>query len=130
VRCWCARGYGNDIGSKAGTSANGSVAKLETSRIAANRGRGMRAVYADGVVEIDFLTRKMRNTTRRRLNALELGDPLGESVAAFVKAVQTGSPALVRPEEARRALQTALLIDEAAEFSGEIARQMQCAAYA
>jgi len=112
------------------TFANGSVAKLETSRIAANRRRGMRAVYADGVVEIDFLTRKMRNTTRRRLNALELGDPLGESVAAFVKAVQTGSPALVRPEEARRALQTALLIDEAAEFSGDIARQMQYAAYA
>jgi hypothetical protein len=90
----------------------------------------MRAVYADGMVEIDFLTRKMRNTTRRRLNALELGDPLGESVAAFVKAVQTGSPALVRPEEARRALQTALLIDEAAEFSGDIARQMEYAAYA
>jgi len=130
ARCWCARGYGNDIGSKAGTSATASVAKLETSRIAANRRRGMRAVYADGVVEIDFLTRKMRNTTRRRLNALELGGSLGESVAAFVKAVQTNSAALVRPEEARRALQTALLVDEAAEFSGDIACQMQYAAYA
>jgi predicted dehydrogenase len=112
------------------TFANGSVAHLETSRVAPNRRRGMRAVYADGVVEIDFLTRKMRNTTRRRLNGLELGDPLGESVAAFVKAVQTRSPAPVRPEEARRALQTALLIDEAAEFAGDIARQMQYAAYA
>jgi len=112
------------------TFANGSVARFETSRIAANRRRGMRAVYADGVVEIDFLTRRMRNTTHRRLNALELGDPLGESVAAFVKAVQTGAPALVRPEEARRALQTALMIDEAAEFSGDIARQMQYAAHA
>jgi predicted dehydrogenase len=112
------------------TFANGSVARLETSRVAANRRRGMRAVYADGVVEIDFLTRKMRNTTRRRLSALELGDPLGESVAAFVKAVQSRSPALVRPEEARRALQTALMIDEAAEFAGDIARQMQYAAYA
>ncbi|HWA88863.1 MAG TPA: Gfo/Idh/MocA family oxidoreductase [Rhizomicrobium sp.] len=110
--------------------ANGSVAKLETSRIAQNRRRGMRAVYHDGVVEIDFLTRKMRNTTRRRLNALELGDPLGESVAAFVKAVQDGSPALVRPEEARQALDTALLIDEAAECTGDVSRQMRYAAYA
>jgi predicted dehydrogenase len=110
--------------------ANGSVARLETSRIAQNRRRGMRAVYHDGVVEIDFLTRKMRNTTRRRLNALELGDPLGEAVAAFVRAVKDGSPALVRPEEARRALETALLIDEAAEFSGSIDSRMRYAAYA
>ncbi len=112
------------------TFKNGSVAHLETSRIAANRRRGMRAVYADGVVEIDFLTRKMRNTTHRRLNALELGDPLGESVAAFVKAVQQGTPALVRPEEARQALQTALMIDEAAEFGGDVRQQARYAAYA
>jgi len=112
------------------TFRNGSVAQLETSRVAQNRRRGMRAVYGDGVIEIDFLTRKVRNTTRRRLNALELGDPLGESVAAFVQAVQQGTPALVRPEEARRALETALLIDEAAEFAGDMHRRMQYAAYA
>lgn len=112
------------------TFAGGAVAKLETSRIAQNRRRGMRAVYHDGVVEIDFLTRKMRNTTRRQLNALELGDPLGESVAAFVASVRSGAPALVRPQEARRALETALLIDEAAECVGDLARQMRYAAYA
>ena len=105
------------------TFENGSVAQLETSRVCETRRRGMRAVYADGVVEIDFLTRKMRNTTRRGLDALELGDPLGESVAAFVQAVRDGAPALVRPQEARRALQTALLIDEAAErIAGSPAR--------
>jgi predicted dehydrogenase len=109
---------------------NGSVARLETSRIAHNRRRGMRAVYHDGIIEIDFLSRKLRNTTRRRLNPLELGDPLGESVAAFVKAVREGVQPLVRPQEARQALETALLIDEAAEFSGDIPRQMQYAAYA
>jgi predicted dehydrogenase len=112
------------------TFRNGSVARLETSRVAHTRRRGMRAVYADGVIEIDFLTRKMRNTTHRRLNALELGDPLGESVAAFVQAVQKGTPALVRPQEARQALETALLIDEAAEFAGDMPRRMQFAAYA
>lgn len=109
---------------------NGSKARLESSRIAHTRRRGMRAVYADGVIEIDFLTRRMRNTTGRRLNALELGDPLGESVAAFVKAVREGSAPLVRPEEARQALQTALMIDEAAEFAQRLDRRPQYAAYA
>ena len=93
---------------------NGSVAKLAASRISDKRRRGMRAVYKDGEIEIDFLTRQVKNTTNRTLNALELDDPLGESIAAFVKAAQLGSPAPVRPQEARRALETALLIDEAA----------------
>ena len=43
------------------------MARLDTSRIAENRKRGLRAVYADGVVEIDFLTRKVTNTTPRPL---------------------------------------------------------------
>ena len=38
-----------------------------------------------------------------------------ESVAAFVLSVRHGAPPLVRPQEARRALQTALLIDDAAD---------------
>lgn len=94
---------------------NGAVARLETSRVADARSRGMRAVYADGVVEIDFLTRTVKNTTPRELKSLDLADPLGESVASFVHAVQTGTQPLVRPEEARNALATALLIDEMAE---------------
>ena len=43
--------------------ANGTIAKLETSRVANERKRGLRAVYADGVVEIDFLSRTVTNTT-------------------------------------------------------------------
>jgi predicted dehydrogenase len=93
---------------------NGAQARLVASRISDKRRRGMRAVYADGTIEIDFLTRQVRNTTGRPLNDLELDDPLGESLAAFVNAARMGSAALVRPEEARRALETALLIDEAA----------------
>jgi len=94
---------------------NGAVARLETSRIAEARSRGMRAIYADGMVEIDFLTRTVKNTTPRPLKSLDLADPLGESVSSFVRAVQTGTEPLVRPEEARDALATALMIDEAAE---------------
>jgi predicted dehydrogenase len=66
------------------TFANGTAAHLETSRISEQRRRGMRAEYRDGVIEIDFITRKVRNTTPRPLKALEMGDPLAESVAAFV----------------------------------------------
>jgi predicted dehydrogenase len=102
------------------TFDNGTVALLETSRIAETRRRGMRAVYADGIIDIDFVTRKIRNTTPRALSGLDLGDPLAESVAAFVKAAREGTAPLVRPQEARRALQTALLIDEAADRATDV----------
>ena len=74
------------------TFANGTVAKLDTSRVSDSRKRGMRAVYHDGVVEIDFLTREVINTTPRPLAALEMGDPLGESVASFVAAALAQAP--------------------------------------
>ncbi|HUO99113.1 MAG TPA: Gfo/Idh/MocA family oxidoreductase [Rhizomicrobium sp.] len=108
---------------------NGAVARLETSRISEERSRGMKAVYADGVVEIDFLTRKVTNTTPRALNALEVGDPLGESVASFVDAVRGGKAPLVRPDEARNALGSALLIDEAWERSTRTRARREAAAY-
>ena len=97
------------------TFANGTVARLDTSRIADSRKRGLRAVYADGVVEIDFLTREINNTTPRPLAALEMGDPLGESVAAFVAAARGGARRWCCRNRPRQALETALLIEEAAE---------------
>jgi predicted dehydrogenase len=109
---------------------NGALARLETSRIAAERRRGMRAVYSDGVVEIDFLTRKVTNTTPRVLKELEAGDPLGESVASFVEAARGGKAPLVRPRQARRALETALLIDEASERTSQIRERAEVTAYA
>jgi predicted dehydrogenase len=92
---------------------SGAIAKLETSRVANERKRGLRAIYADGIVEIDFLSRTVRNTTPHKLGALELGDPLGESVAGFVAAAQAGVDALVTPEQAAQALDTALWVEEA-----------------
>jgi len=94
---------------------DGTKASLDTSRIAETRKRGFRAVYADGVVEIDFLTRQVINTTPRPLQPLEMGDPLGDSVAAFVAAAAHGGEPLVLPEQAAQALETALLIEESAE---------------
>ncbi len=109
---------------------NGAVARLETSRIADERSRGMRAVYPVGLVEIDFVTRTVVNTTPRALNPLDLGDPLGESVASFVNAVRTGKPTLVRPSEARNALATALLVDDAWERSSRSRMRKELVAYA
>jgi hypothetical protein len=73
-------------------------------------------------VEIDFLTRTVTNTTPRPLGALEMGDPLGESVAGFVAAAKAGTDALVTPEQAAQALDTALWIEEA---SGVAVRSAQ-----
>jgi predicted dehydrogenase len=92
---------------------DGTQVRLSASRVASLRRRGMRAVYSDGVIEIDFIARTVRNTTRRHLNPLMLQDPLGESVAAFVNAASGDGQAFVRPEEARRALATALEIERA-----------------
>jgi predicted dehydrogenase len=92
---------------------NGTEVRLTASRVANHRRRGMRAVYMDGVIEIDFIARTVRNTTRRHLNPLVLDDPLGESLAAFVDAARGNAEAFVRPEEARRALATALEIESA-----------------
>jgi predicted dehydrogenase len=94
--------------------AGGTEVRLFASRIAQNRARSMRLVYSDGEIEIDFLARRLVNTTGRPLGMLDLDDPLGEAVASFVSAVKKGADALVRPEEARRALETALLIEDAA----------------
>jgi predicted dehydrogenase len=90
---------------------NGTQVRLSASRIANHRRRGMRAVYKDGVIEIDFIARTIRNTTRRHLNPLELDDPLGESLNAFVDAARGAAEPIVRPEEARLALATALRIE-------------------
>ncbi|MGH6876777.1 MAG: Gfo/Idh/MocA family protein [Rhizomicrobium sp.] len=92
---------------------NGTEVHLSASRVASLRRRGMRAVYSDGVIEIDFIARTVRNTTRRHLNPLVLDDPLGESLHAFVSAARGDAEPLVRPEEARRALATALEIEHA-----------------
>jgi predicted dehydrogenase len=92
---------------------NGTEVRLSASRISKTRRRGMRAVYADCVIEIDFIARTVRNTTRRHLNPIVLDDPLGEALAGFVGAARVGRAAFVRPEEARRALATAILIENA-----------------
>jgi len=109
------------------TFEDGTQVELVANRAADVRQRFMRVVYPDGEIEIDFLTHKVTNTTARPLQALELRDPLGESVAAFVTAVRGGASTLVRPEEARRALETALLIEDALVPASQIPAKQRIA---
>lgn len=100
--------------------AGGTRVRLDASRVSGTRSRGMRLTYEDGQIEIDFLARKVRNSTRFALPPLKFDDPLCLAVKAFVESVRSGAATMVRPEEAREALKTALLIEDAAERIGAL----------
>ena len=98
--------------------ASGAVVKLASSRIAAERKRGMRLVYPSGEVRVDFVARTFENTTPFRLDpdfTDKMRDPLGANVSRFLDAVlgQTRRPP-VTGEEGLAALDLILAIDAAA----------------
>lgn len=103
------------------TFDNGFTAVFDSSRVAEARERTMKVVYPSGEVEIDFLQRTFRNTTPFPLieNFTETPagkDPLGLSVAGFLKAVRGEAPRpVVTGEEASRALDLALAVEQAVE---------------
>lgn len=107
------------------TFEDGFVVELEASRAAEKRDRTMRVVYPSGELQIDFLERTFSNTTALTLNpdfadTPEGRDPLGANVAAFLAAVRRESPRpLVTGEEAARALDLALRVEEAAAENPE-----------
>jgi predicted dehydrogenase len=108
------------------TLIDGMEIDLFASRMADARKRFMRVTYPDGEIYIDFLTREITNTTPRKLKALGSTDggvdgmpcpsvdPLGHGVAQFLAAVSEGRPSVIAPRDARRALETALSILDAA----------------
>lgn len=103
------------------TFDNGFVATFAASRMAEARKRTMKLVYPSGELEIDFLTREFRNTTGFALNpdfadTPGAKDPLGASVAAFLACVRGEAPRpIVTPEEAARALDLGLAVEQALE---------------
>ena len=109
------------------TLTDGMEISLFASRMAEARKRFMRVTFPDGEIYIDFLTREMTNTTPRTIKSLTAQgeaingmpcpsvDPLGHGVAQFVRAVREQRPAAISPREARRALETALRILDAAK---------------
>lgn len=103
---------------------NGFSAVFDASRMAPARKRTMKLVYPSGELEIDFLTREFRNTTGFALNpdfadTPGAKDPLGASVAAFLACVRGEAPRpVVTPDEAARALDLALAVEQALEDAG------------
>jgi predicted dehydrogenase len=102
----------------------GTLVRLYGSRISEVRERTMRIEYDDGVVELDFIRRTLRNTTPARLTPPGEGDavqraiaadPLGYAVGEFVRAVREEREPFVNGYGARRALASALRILEVAE---------------
>ena len=71
------------------TYASGGVARLRASRAADVRERTMRVVYPSGEIAINFLTRKVENSTPYEIRvdiAAELPDPLGAADEGFYAA--------------------------------------------
>lgn len=98
------------------TFAAGS-ATLVASRVAPERRRTMRAEFATGAVQIDFLTRTMRNASGLSLNenfADLAPDPLGMSVDAFLSAARGLSSCAAPGEAGAAAVRLAAAIDQAA----------------
>lgn len=102
------------------------TASFVASRRAGERARRMKAVYADGAIEIDFLNRTISNATSAKLAAADfaegpaaLSDPLGASIEAFVAAILDGRRAIVDGKAGRGALEWALLIENAREALGD-----------
>ena len=86
--------------------------------------RSMRVVYADGVIEIDFLARTVHNTTGRARCVAGAARSAGRIGGGLrYRGAQAGGDTLVRPEEARQALETALLIEEALVPVGRMPRR-------
>jgi predicted dehydrogenase len=107
------------------TFDDGFTAIFDVSRQAPERKRTMRLVYPSGEVEIDFLARTFRNTTPFALDAdfaetPAAADPLGASVEGFLKAVRGEAPRpMVNAEEATRALDLALAVEQALEDASQ-----------
>ena len=104
------------------TFADGFIADFRTSRVADARERTMKLIYPSGELVIDFVARTFHNSTGFALDEhfteTPAGrDPLGASVRAFIDAVRGVSPRpLVTAEEAARALDLALAVEQAAGF--------------
>lgn len=106
------------------TFDSGFTAVFDASRMAPERRRSMKVVYPSGEVEIDFLTREFRNTTGFALNpdfadTPAAKDTIAANVAGFLDAVRGLAPRpIVTAEEAARALDLALAVEQALEDQG------------
>ncbi len=97
--------------------ANNGHAKLTASRCAEKRERWMRIEYASGTVEIDFLTRNVKNTTKFNIRAdvsAILPDPLRAADEAFLAAIQGRAAPVITGGVGARAAAMAEMVENCA----------------
>lgn len=97
--------------------ANNGHAKLTASRCAERRERWMKIEYASGTVEIDFITRKVKNTTRFDIRADVseiLPDPLKAADEAFLAAIQGRAAPVITGGVGARAAAMAEMVETCA----------------
>jgi predicted dehydrogenase len=97
---------------------NGGEAKLTASRAQKQRMRKMRIDYPSGTVEIDFLTRQVKNTTPFNIRADVseiLPDPLRAADEAFLAAIQGRDVSPVTGGVGARAAAMAELVEKSAQ---------------
>ncbi|MFZ5616817.1 MAG: hypothetical protein ACOZAA_05795, partial [Pseudomonadota bacterium] len=103
------------------TFEEGRQCSFVASRRTESRRRLLKATYEDGVVEIDFINRRITDTTPAALASSEcvtscaFADPLGASVEAFFSSVLDGARTMADGKAGRGALEWALMIEEARE---------------
>ena len=89
---------------------DGARATVSASRAADERRRSMRLVFENGEIDIDFLTRHVKNSTPFEVRAdvsQALPDPLGAADHAFFAACAGEGPVLVPGHEAAEAVRVA-----------------------
>lgn len=97
--------------------ANNGHARLTASRCAEKRERWMRIEYASGTVEIDFITREVKNSTAFEIRAdlsTILPDPLAAADEAFLAAVQGRAAPVITGGVGARAAAMAELVEGSA----------------
>lgn len=104
--------------------ANNGHAKLTASRCAEKRERWMKIEYASGVVEIDFITRQVKNTTKFDIRAdvsAILPDPLKAADEAFVAAIQGRAAPVITGGVGARAAAMAEMVETCAMAATTVA---------
>jgi predicted dehydrogenase len=104
--------------------ANNGHAKLTASRCAEKRERWMKIEYASGVVEIDFITRRVKNTTRFDIRADVseiLPDPLKAADEAFLAAIQGRAAPVITGGVGARAAAMAEMVENCAMAATAVA---------
>ncbi len=100
---------------------DGCTVDLQVSRASDERVKELHMEYADGHIEVDFISGLLRNSThtelKSRINGNGVGgkafdDPVGYGIEVFVQSVRNGLPPRISAKDARKALHTACIITD------------------